>query len=202
MSWYPWPEYWFPASYSLRLLPNIRSYDAAYAPNTDVIDLLGERWLAMVTMFPQEDPVEVAAMEAFFDRLKGQSHGITMSHQKLAVPQGTMRGSPTLSASAAQLANTMAITGGTASSTLRAGDMLSVQGQLIRVMADVALNGSGAGTVEFQGRVRAAAGWPSGSAVTYVRPTANFLLRNTDGVPIVWNPGFAEGASFELIESL
>ena len=371
MTWYAWPEHWLPRDFSMRILPNIRDFEGAYTPSVDVVDLLGERWMVSMSLPPEEDPIEVAAREAFFDRLKGRAHGITLSHLRLPVPQGTLRGAPTLSASAAQLANTISITnarsgdnlirysgleldvnadgladgwgsftlgttgtvtmvgrGGVNSAraqqinaaglgtslsdragifsleqaavseglqyslsadfigyatttaalavnwytagdvfitqslatwpmsvlwtrreatftapataakaqilafmaarttvgyddfgvdniqfqqgvptayagpaTARAGDMIGVQGQLVRVMANATLDDAGAGTVEFQPRVRAAAGWNSGSALTLTRPTANFILRNRDGVPNMWMPGYAEGPQFDLIEA-
>jgi len=85
-----------------------------------------------------------------------------------------MRGSPTLSAGVSRGGTSLPITGGTASSTLKAGDMLAVGGQLFMVAENVNLNGSGAGTVPVVHRVRATIN--SGAAVTWDKPTAEFVM--------------------------
>ena len=90
------------------------------------------------------------------------------------------------------------LTLGSLSATLRAGDMLGIGGQLVRIMADATADGTGAITIEFQPRARAAIA--ASSAVTWARPTANFMLKSADGVPTVWAPGRADGASVEFIE--
>ena len=197
MTTYAWPG-WGVRSFELRVMPNLRTFVGPYTPATQVIDLLGERWQAKVDLVPTTDPLEIAAREAFFDRLKGMAHLIAMPHLKLSAPQGTMRGSPTLQAAASQLANTVNLTT-TSGATLKAGDMLGIGGQLCRVMANATADGSGlmAG-VEIQPRLRAAKGL--GTAVTWNAPTANFMLKTPDGVPTVWSPGFTEGASLDLIE--
>jgi len=197
MTTYAWPG-WGVRRFELRVMPNLRTFVGPYTPATQVIDLLGERWQAKVDLVPTTDPLEIAAREAFFDRLKGMAHLIAMPHLKLSAPQGTMRGSPTLQAAASQLANTVNLTT-TSGATLKAGDMLGIGGQLCRVMANATADGSGlmAG-VEIQPRLRAAKGL--GTAVTWNAPTANFMLKTPDGVPTVWSPGFTEGASLDLIE--
>lgn len=197
MTTYAWPA-WGVQRFELRILPNLRTFVGPYTPNTQVVDLLGERWQAKVDVTLTTDPVEIAAREAFFDRLKGMAHLIAMPHLKLSAPQGTLRGTPVLQAAASQLANTVAITT-TAGATLKAGDMLGIGGQLCRVMANVTADGTGLmSSVEIQPRLRVAKS--AGTAVTWSAPTATFMLKSADGVPTVWSPGFAEGPSLDLIE--
>jgi hypothetical protein len=196
MTVYAWP---FKASrFELRIQPNTRVFVGPYTPTTQVLDFLGERWAARIDMPPPRTAIEGAAREAFFDRLKGPANQIQLWHLRLPYPQGTLRGSPTTTAAGAQGANTIVINGA-ANATLRAGDMFGLNGELKRCMADLTLDGSGNGTVEFQPRVRGA--FSSGAAITWNKPTANFMLKS-DGVPTSWVPGYAEGCSFELIEAL
>jgi hypothetical protein len=225
MTTYSWPGYGV-SRFSLRVVPNLRTFVGPYTPATQVIDLLGERWAATVEMTASADDIEIAAREAFFDRLKGTANTLSMGHQKLTAPQGTMRdgltavvrnassalvtvvnaslatvtviyGQPVLLSSVAQLANTAAVLA-VPGSTLRAGDMLGINGQLVRVMADATFDGSGNATVEFQPRARVA--WTYGTAVLWSAPKAAFMLK-ADGVPSVWEPGGITSAiSFELIE--
>jgi hypothetical protein len=226
MTTYAWPGYGV-RRFSLHLLPNLRPFVGPYTPATQVLDLLGERWTAIVEIAASNNARQIAGLEAYFDRLKGAANLISMSHLRLTAPQGTMRdglagvvrnassalvpvvnassaavtviyGQPVLTASVAQLANTaplLAVPG----STLYAGDMLGINGQLIRVMSDVTFDGSGKATVEFQGRARTA--WTYGTAVLWDAPKANFMLKSPDGVPTVWLPGgITDAISFELIE--
>lgn len=185
--------------FELRLIPNLRTFVGPYTPTTQVLDFLGERWAARVDLPPTTDDIVAAAREAFFDRLKGMANQVTIGHLQKSAPQGTMRGAPTLNGAVAQLANTCAITT-TAGATLLAGDMLGINGQLIRVMANATADGTGAMTIEFQPRARVA--WTTGLPVVWSAPTANFMLKTPDAPPTVWVPGYVEGCSFELIEAL
>ena len=197
MTVYAWPG-WPVKAFELRILPNTRVYTGPYTPVTQTLDFLGERWIGRFDLVATNDPIMIAAYEAFFDRLKGQQNQFSLSHLKLSAPQGTMRGTPTLLSSVAQLANTCTIAT-TAGATVRAGDMLGLgpTPQLCRVMADATADGSGHLAIEFQPRARIA--WSSGASVVWSAPQANFMLKAPD-VPVMWEPGFAQGPSIELIE--
>lgn len=82
--------------------------------------------------------------------------------------------------------------------TLLAGDMLGINGQLVRVMADATANDAGKITVEFQPRLRAAQS--SGAAVSWNKPTCNVMLKGAEGVATTYHPGYADGCSFEFVE--
>lgn len=190
MSVYDWPAAWQVTHFEMRIAPNTRTFVGPYTPSTQVVDLLGERWKFVVHLAPTTSIEEGAAREAFFDRLKGPAHQIRIWHRKRPAPLGTMRGAPTLSAAAAQLANVISISG---TGTLKAGDHLGIAGQLVRVMADATLPGA----VEIQPRLRQAV--TSGTAVIWDKPTCNVML-TADGVPVGWSPGVVEASSFEAIE--
>ncbi len=195
MTAYAWPG-WRVSSFELRIQPNTRTFVGPYTPNVQVLDFMGERWVCKMSVVPSTDPLVGAAMEAFFDRLKGPANQIVLGHQKFSAPQGTMRGTPVLTASVAQLANTATLTT-TAGATLRAGDMLGINGQLVRVMADATADGAGHMMIEFQPRARVA--WTIGAVVTWNAPTANFMMK-ADSAPITWVPGYSDAITVELIE--
>ncbi len=218
---------WGVSRFEMRIVPNLRTLTGPYTPTTQVLDLLGERWAVRFDLIPTTDVGAAAAREAFFDRLKGQTHLFSTWHLAQGAPQGTLRtggvtltfvdgssaplaftgaggasitfasGSAVLAAAVAQLSNAATIQT-VAGRTVFAGDMLGINEQLVRVMADATANGSGVLTVEFQPRARTA--WPVGSRVTTDRPTANFMLRTPDGVPTVFSPGYTDGVSVEAIE--
>ena len=81
--------------------------------------------------------------------------------------------------------------------TLRAGDMLGVGGQLFQVADDVTLNDAGAGTVNVVNRVRSSIA--SGSAVTWLRPTAEFYLPSP-ATRFAHQPGVLTPMAFDLEE--
>lgn len=136
-------------------------------------------------------------IESLLNRLTINDDWVTAWHFAREAPVGTMRGSPTLSATASRGNNTLAITGGTASGTLKRGDMLGAGGWLFQVAADITLNGSGAGTVSIVNRVRATIA--SGTALVWDKPTANFATP-ADVNPVVHIPAVMESATLELEE--
>lgn len=138
-------------------------------------------------------PGQVEAL--LFALASGADYWVAAWHFARPQPVGTMRGSPTLSATANRGDASLAITGGTASSTLEAGDMLGAGGQLFMVRTAVTLNGSGAGTVQVVNRVRATIA--SSSAVTWNAPTDNFAMPSTTAA-VVHVPALLDGAAFDL----
>lgn len=208
-------------------MQNLRTFVGPYTPTVQVIDLLGERWRARITLAPTvRDDVTGAALEAFFDRLKGQANSITLFHLRRRSPLGTLgptspltwtwtsgaltwtwtggaltwsSGDPILADDVAQLASSCVIET-LPGRTLLAGDMFSMGGELKRAMATATANGSGLMTVEFQPRARNLI--PAGTAIVTSAPTANFMLKpGTLNVPTVWAPDAIDGASFDLIET-
>lgn len=226
MTIYAWP---FPVSrFEMRIQPNTRIFTGPYTPTTQVLDLLGERWVISLDIPPSDDTLTtVAAREAFFDRLKGPANWISMGHQVITAPLGTLdggqaatwknasavtavwknasavtatwnAGQPVVSGDIAQLANTGALRT-IPGRTYKAGSLFSMGGQLVRLMADTVADGSGNMPIEFQPRARQFIA--NGTAIVYIAPTANFILKpGTPGVPISWTPGMADGATIELIE--
>lgn len=229
MTTYAWPVTagWVPSRFELRVLPNTRAFVGPYTPTTQVIDLMGERWQARISLAPDESPIVGAAREAFFDRLKGPANLTSLWHFKLTAPQGTLRatdsqtvlvqnsslatvtvqnstpttinvvtGTPVLKTYIAQGANTATV-GAIIGKTVRAGDMLGMGAQLVRMMADATADGSGNLAIEFQPRARSDIA--AYTALVTDKPSANFMLK-ADGVPTSWEPGFVDGAELELVE--
>lgn len=229
MTSFAWPG--FPVNrFEMNIRQNLRTFVGPYTPTVQVLDLLGERWGITMTLAPTtaRDPITAAALEAFFDRLRGQVNIITIGHLKLTVPQGTMRGSvaaqwknnaaanatwknnaavtanwstgePVTRTAVGQLGNTVTI-GAPTGRTLLAGDLIGIGGQLVRVMANATADAGGNLAVEFAPRARQAI--PIGAAVTWNAPTANFILKpGSQVVPTSWTPDVIDGATIELIET-
>lgn len=116
MSTYDWPASLEPAACTLMLEPNVREFISPYTGSYEVVDLIGERW-RMQLSFADALRATAAAQEAFLNRLRG-IHLVRAPYFDRPEPLGTMRGSPVLSASAAQGATSLALTAATASPNL------------------------------------------------------------------------------------
>lgn len=226
MTTYAWP--FVVNRFEMRILPNTRIFTGPYTPTTQVLDLLGERWTISLSLPPTTDSSEAARREAFFDRLKGPSNWVSMGHQKITQPLGTLgagtvsatwknssaatatwknastvtatwqAGQPVIASDIQQLANTGTIRT-VPGRTFLAGSLFGLGGQLVRLMADALADGSGNMAIEFQPRARQLI--QAGTVVVYSAPTATFILKpGTPNVPTSWTPGMIDGASIELIE--
>lgn len=195
---YPWPATFKVGRFEMRVIPNTAVFTSPYTKAVQTVDLLGERWAVRLDLTIEGNPILGAAREAFFDRLHGPVNLIALWNIRFPVPQGSLRSAPSLASASAQLSNLLNISGGQPYDTLLAGDMLGVNGQLVRVMASATADSSGAfAAVEVMPRMRTAAA--SGAAVTWQAPTANFMLK-ADGVPTSYNAEYADVASLDMIE--
>ena len=195
---YAWPSNFKVGRFEMRVLPNVSAFTAPYTKSVQTLDMLGERWAVKLDLTIEGNPVLGAAREAFFDRLRGPINLIALWNIRFPVPQGTLRGSPTLAGAVAQLSNLLSIAGGAAFSTLLAGDMLGVGGQLVRVMSNATADTNGLFTgVEVMPRMRVAVA--SGASVAWNAPTANFMIK-ADGVPTSYTPEYADVASLDMLE--
>jgi hypothetical protein len=228
---YAWPTGpgWSPSRFEMRVLPNTRTFIGPYTPTTQVLDLLGERWVVGLDLPPDSSLVLGAAREAFFDRLKGPANQVAIWNLRFPAPNGTTRSTDTQAVSvvngslaAVTVKNASNVTvnvvdgtpvlraalavganaatlGAIPGRTLLAGDMVGIGGQTVRLMADAVADGAGAMAIEFQPRMRAAVAVYSQPNTD--KPTVNCILK-AEGVPTVYRPGMVEGASLELIEAL
>lgn len=186
-----------PDGVALTLLANQRVNTAPFGGSEQAVDLLNDRW-AMALTLPMRLQADAAAIEAFLASLRGMVNTAALWHFARPVPRGTMRGSPTLNGAHSAGAASIAITGGTADSTLLAGDMLGLGGLLLMVAADVTLNGSGAGTVSLANRLRAAQS--HGAAVSWNKPTAPFRLQRQASVQ--YTGVVADQISLDFVEAV
>lgn len=214
-----------PSAFELRVMSNTRTFVGAYTPATQVLDLQGERWAGRIDLPPAVTKLQARRREAWFDRLKGQANTFTIWHFTAPTPLGTIGGTitvgwtdagavtwtdgsgggvtwvdgaPVLAAAVAQLANTATLQV-RPGATVYAGDMLGLpNGQAVRVMADATADGSGLLAIEFQPRARAA--MAAYGAINLTRPTITVMMKSASGVPTTWQPGYADGCSFEVVE--
>lgn len=197
MTVYAWPTSaaFKPESIEWALVPNTRAFTSPFTQGVQVVDLLGERWKVNLTL-PAQPWAAGDERAAFFSKLRGGAHQVQLWHFARPVPRGSLRGTPTLAANAAQGADQIVVTT-TANATLKAGDFLGLGGHVLMVAADCQADGSGAITVPLANRLRSAQS--AGAAVMWDRPKATFRL-SSDVVPIGYRPGFSDPLALEFVE--
>lgn len=191
------PAKFVPRSCTLTLSTNQLAHASPYGGSEQVIDLLNDRWM-MSCEVAQASRATGAWREAFIASMRGKTNTVALYHFARKAPAGTLRGTLTLSGTPAQGAASVVLAGGSpAAGTLLAGDMIGVGGLLLMVASDCAASG-GVITVPITNRLRKSI--PSGTAVTWDKPTAMFRLMNTEGIGYV--PGLSNGASFDFAEAI
>lgn len=165
--------------------------------SVQTVELLGDRWTFALDYAPHT-LADQSALEGFWNRIRGRANRVQIWHMGRAAPRGTMRGSPTLSGSHARGALTLSITT-TAGATLLAGDLIGINSQIVQAAADATADGAGTMTLQIVAPLRAAAS--NGTAVSWDKPTALFMVNN-DQVRVPYGVGQVHpGFSVDLIEA-
>jgi len=146
---------------------------------------------------------ESNAWKALLMQLRGRTNQIAIYDQSRPIPLGTMRGTMTLNAAAAQGATSLnIIAAGQNNLTLLQGDMLGfgtgLTQQLVMVVADATSNGSGVINVTVEPPVRNTIA--SGSSVTWNMPTALFRRQDSKSSWKYSPNKVVEGFSLTLLE--
>lgn len=158
----------------------------------EAIEFPGERWALSITL-PQRLALQGGQPEAFFARLAGGVERVRLWHFLRPQPRGTMRGSPTLNASAARGAQTLLLN---TDGTLEAGDFFKVGNQLFQAFESCTPSG-GVLTVPLVQRVRVAL--TAGAAVAWDKPTALFCVPAMSS-RAAYGPGAMAGIAIDLEE--
>lgn len=189
------PAAFKPRSCTLRLAVNQRVSAAPFGGSEQAIDLLNDRWVMACELAPRAQG-EGAAIEAFIGAMRGQTNTTSVYHFARPAPQGTVRGTLTLNAAAAQGSSSIVVAGcSPANGTLLAGDMLGVSGLLLMVAADCAA-ALGVITVPITNALRKAL--TVGAPVTWDKPSMTARILATSNVG--YEPGLANGVSFDFGE--
>lgn len=179
MTTYTYPDTvdFAPQGFTWGVRSNDREFVSQFSGSVQTVGIPGTRWAAMLN-FNNQSRTARAAVEAFIAKCR-REHRIALWNMARPRPSGTINTSGvTLGADAAQFATQLTLAGCGANTTIKAGDMLGVPGQLFMAAADAQADGSGAMTVLLTHEVRAAQ--LTGAAVTLVRPTAEFRLASKD----------------------
>lgn len=146
---------------------------------------------------------ESGVWQALLLQIAGKTNQLSVWNLARPAPIGTMRGTMTLNASAAQGATTLAIVAsGENAKTLLQGDLLGLGSgttqQVVMVTADATSNGSGVISVSTEPPLRTA--FAGGAAVTWDKPKALFRVTQSKS-SWDYSPGvIVSGFALDLIE--
>lgn len=169
------------------------------------VEISAPLWSSVLT-WPKNLESNRGALQAVLMQLRGKTNQLSMWNFGRPQPRGTMRGTMTLNAGAAQGDTTMSVTAGAGESgkTLLKGDYLGIGSgttqQVVMVVADATANGSGVISVTFEPALRNA--HSGGASVTWDKPCA--LFRCVEA-PAKWSyqPGnIADGFTLHLLEDV
>lgn len=198
MSTISWPatRLFTPRTFEIALRSTVLISTSPLSGATQTVELPGARWVIAMTLTPAASHADQATREALLSEIAGQANRVALWHMARPTPQGTMAGSPTLSATAAAGATSLSIAT-TAGATLLAGDMGKVGSQLVQVVEPATADGSGAMTANIRPALRAQVA--SGSAFVWNRPTGLFLLTQQE-VRVPYQPSWGGEISLEFVE--
>lgn len=197
MSTISWPatRLFMPQHFEIALRSNVLISTSPLTGATGTVEIPGARWVMSMTLVQRKHERQ-AEREALLAMIAGQANRVALWHMARPTPQGTMAGSPTLSATAAAGATSLSIAT-TAGATLLAGDMGKVGSQLVQVVEPATADGSGAMTANIRPALRAQVA--SGSAFVWNRPTGLFLLTQQE-VRVPYQPSWGGEISLEFVE--
>lgn len=163
------------------------------------------RWRVSLRSAPALLLPQAAQWEAMLLQLRGGVNHLSVYDPVRQVPQGSMRGTLTLSGAHSAGAVALTVTGGAgqAGTTMKTADWLQVgtglgTSQLVKVMADATANGSGVIALTVEPPLRTA--FSSGAAVAWNRPLAYY--KQADAPTWTYGPGLtAGGYAVDLLES-
>ncbi len=153
--------------------------------------LPGARWQATLTFGDDQEKGMRPALEALLVSLEGGANRLSLGHLGRKIPNGTMRGSPTLNGAHVAGAKQLALSNVTG--TLKAGDIIAVPNQLLMAVADAAPTG---GLMVVQTRPALFTGYATAAAVAWNNPSTLWVPTTSTAGPFPfkagrYRPGFA-----------
>lgn len=190
-----WPDWLIPTDCRINWVKAGVQFRNPYSGKLEGLEFSSGRWVLSLTL-TERALRDAGRVEAYLFDLAGGSNRTRAWHFRTkGVPRGTMRGAPTLHAAAVRGDKVITIDT-EPGATLAHGDMIGCTQQLFQSAADCVADGSGVMTVPLVNRVRAS--MALGAAISWSRPTAQFVLPSFGG--IVARPGKVDGASVDLEE--
>ena len=174
------------------------SFRSPYAGTLETVTFPGWFWKISVTVKPSRTRAgltrDSGVSEGFFEGLAGGENAVRVVHWLRPVPNGTLRGSPTVATAAARGDLTLAIA---TAGSLAAGDLFKVGSAVYKAQSDC-YSSAGVLTVPLVARVRVALA--VGAPVVWDHPFVRCIMPAlTHGTS--YSPGVMSGAAVDLEEA-
>jgi|ERR1700739_1289024 len=176
-----------PTSWQWGQRSNVMLHTSPLSGNVQSLELPGARWMLSLQYSNLIDP-DRGQLEAFLTQLRGMANRATIFDIVRSTPQGTMRGTMTVTGAIAAGATGCTVSAsGQGAKTLLRGDKLNIGGELKMIVADATADGSGNIVLTVEPPFRSAIS--NGASVAWQSPTALFLLTSND-----WRAAVQQGA--------
>lgn len=197
---YPATSLFLPSSFDFGIRSNVMVSTSKLSGSIQTVETPGSRWLASLS-YDIQNANDRAEVEAFWAKVRGQAHRVSLWHQRRPTPRGTITGTPTLTSAISQGATTCAFSNAGTGTTLLPGDLFSFgsSGQLVMCTNSSTLTSSGGSmsSVEFSPPARSTV--TSATPIVLTRPTATFMVTGTE-VRVPYSGYVGSGFSVDLME--
>lgn len=195
MSTITWPYELSGAAFDCGIEYDVQ-FDVSRSGQIDSYGLPGSRWLGTLTVAEGSERKNRPLIEAIIVSLRGGARTLSMHHLGRPVPNGTLRGSPTVATQTARGDNTVALAN--CNGTLRAGDFGGLGSEWYMVEEDAEPT-AGAMTVKVSPAVRSI--HTVGTAWVWNRPRLLWIPKSNVAGPFPYIPGrIRPGFAIELVE--
>ncbi|HRO60311.1 MAG TPA: hypothetical protein PK177_14290 [Burkholderiaceae bacterium] len=188
-----WPASLIPASADYTPQYDVR-INTPLSGQIDTYGLPGQRWVGTIVIATTRNDIKRGAQEALLNSLRGGARTLQAPYFGRMLPNGTLRGTPTLRgavAAGASLVPLQNCNGG-----VRAGDVFGLGGQLLMVDEDASPSG---GNMDVKVSPAVRKPHSAGTAWVWNRPTCPWIPRTPVTFP--YRPGRVRPAfSFELVD--
>lgn len=156
--------------------------------SSQTLELPGDRWVQEIT-YRGLQAQDAGRLNGFLASMRGVSGRVVLHALWQLRIQGNAGGNPLVNG-AGQTGRVINLDGFTAASTLKAGDMISVAGELRMVAVDATANGSGQMSVTLDVPLRATPA--DNAAVVLTKATTTWKLQSNE---MGWEVGPTQGAN-------
>ncbi len=169
----------------------------ARSGKSSTFEMPGANWVMTLTFPNSMESMDRPKVEALVTSLRGGANRLLAPYFGRRVPNGTLRGAPRLAVVVSAGAGQMMLKD--CNGTLKAGDLISIGGQVVMIEADAA-PASGQMTVSFSPALRA--GHVVNTAIVWDSPLILWkLVQKQDAVKFPYRPGrYRPSFAIELIE--
>lgn len=162
------------------------------------------RWVLTLTQPPALSLAQAGQWQALVAQLRGRVNHLAAWDPARQQPLGTMRGTPTLTSTAAAGATALALTTGQAGCTLAQGDWLQLgtglgTSQLVMVVANATADGAGALAVTVEPPLRQQ--FTLGTAVAWQRALAYYRSAGGSSTWRYVTRNVVQGMTLDLLEA-